>query len=72
MKLRRKPGKPGYWTNRSKKLGRLERVFNENGVFIFLKAELNVRDSVIAEAVVLGLATWVARSTPAIAAALPA
>ena len=40
MKLRRKPGKPCYWTKRSKKLSRLERVFNEDEVFIFLKAAI--------------------------------
>jgi hypothetical protein len=48
MKLRRKPGKPGYWTKRSKKLGRLKRVFNEDEVFIFLKAAIERAGSSIA------------------------
>ena len=45
---RRKPGKPGYWTARSKKLGRRERVFDEDEAFIFLKAAIEREGSLIA------------------------
>ena len=40
MKQRRKPGKPGYWTNCSKKLGRREHVFVEHELLILLKAAI--------------------------------
>jgi hypothetical protein len=36
----RKPGKPGYWTKRSEKLGRQERVFDEDEALILLKAAI--------------------------------
>jgi hypothetical protein len=44
----RKPGKPGHWTNRSKKLGRLERVFDKDEAFILLKAAIEREGSSIA------------------------
>jgi hypothetical protein len=36
----RKPGKPGYWTRRSKKLGRQDLVFDEDEALILLKAAI--------------------------------
>ena len=45
---RRKPGKAGYWTKRSKNLGRRERVFDEDEAFIFLKAAIEREGSLIA------------------------
>ena len=47
MKQRRKPGKSGYWTNRSKKLGRRERVFDEDDALILLKAAIEREGSSI-------------------------
>jgi hypothetical protein len=44
----RKPGKPGYWTDRSKKLGRQEHVFEEDEVLILLKAVIEREGSSIA------------------------
>ena len=48
MKQRRKPGKPGFWTNRSKKLGRREHVFDEHEIFILLKAAIERDGSFVA------------------------
>ena len=48
MKQRRKPGKPGYWTDRSKKLGRREHVFDEHEVFVLLKAAIERDGSFVA------------------------
>ena len=45
---RRKPGKPGYWTKRSKKLGRRERVFDEREALILLKAAIEREGSLVA------------------------
>jgi hypothetical protein len=45
---RRKPGKAGYWTKRSKNLGRRERVFDEDEAFILLKAAIEREGSLIA------------------------
>jgi hypothetical protein len=50
MKQRRKPGKPGYWTNRSKKLGRREQVFDEHEALILLKAAIERDGSFVAVA----------------------
>jgi hypothetical protein len=44
----RKSGKPGYWTNRSKKLGRLEHVFDADEAVILLKAAVEREGSSIA------------------------
>jgi hypothetical protein len=48
VKQRRKPGKPGYWTNRSKKLGRREQVFDEHEALILLKAAIERDGSFVA------------------------
>jgi hypothetical protein len=45
---RRKPGKAGYWTKRSKKLGRRERVFDDDEAFILLKAAIEREGTLIA------------------------
>jgi hypothetical protein len=45
---RRKPGKPSHWTNRSKDLGRLERVFDDDEALILLKAAIEREGSSIA------------------------
>jgi hypothetical protein len=45
---RRKPGKPDYWTNRSKKLGRREHVFDASDTLILLKAAIEREGSSIA------------------------
>lgn len=44
----RKPGKPGYWTKRSEKLGQQERVFDEDEALILLKAAIKREGSSIA------------------------
>jgi hypothetical protein len=48
MNQRRKPGKAGYWTNRSENLGRLDRVFDEHEIFILLKAAIERDGSFVA------------------------
>jgi len=48
MKQWRKAGKPGYWTNRAKKLGRREHVLDEHEVFILLKAAIERDGSFVA------------------------
>jgi hypothetical protein len=45
---RRKPGKSDYWTNRSKKLGRREHVFDASDTLILLKAAIEREGSSIA------------------------
>jgi hypothetical protein len=48
MKRYWKPKKSDYWTRRSKKLGRRERVFDDDEAFILMKAAIEREGSSLA------------------------